>query len=151
MAFHSAECMAQLANYCKYWNCEIKWPWVKTGGAGRIKLTFCASRVPCILRKSFAEGGRWDFSLLSFSSPCIFCSFLLYLHWHAFNSYWELLNRRTESQTYWSSFKNEFYLLVSIADPPPLSFSFLGSDGMRTLWLFQAWVAFWDLLWKRNL
>lgn len=75
MAFHSAECMAQLANYCKYWNCEIKWPWVKTGGAGRIKLTFCASRVPCILRKSFVEGGQWDFSMLSFSFPYVFVLF----------------------------------------------------------------------------
>lgn len=25
-----------------------------------------------------------------------------------FNSYWELLNSRTESQTYWSGFRNEF-------------------------------------------
>lgn len=75
MAFHSAECMAWLVNYCRYWNCEIKWPWVKTGGAGRIKLTFCASRVPCILRKSFAEGGQRDFSLLFFSFPYVFVLF----------------------------------------------------------------------------
>lgn len=72
MAFHSTKCMAQLANYRKCWNCEIKWPWVKTGGAGRTKLHFCASRVPCILRKNFAEGGQWDFPCCGFFFPEFF-------------------------------------------------------------------------------
>lgn len=141
MAFHSAECVAQLASYCRYSNCEIKWPGVKTGGAGRIKLTFCASRVPCILRKSFAEGGQWDFSLLSFSFPYVFCSFLLPLHWHAFNSDRELLNWRTESQTYWSSFKNEFISRSGLLIPHPFLFPSLAlmewelSGFFRAVWL----------------
>lgn len=111
MAFHSTKCMAQLANYCECWNCEIKWPCVKTGGAGRIKLHFYASRVHCILRKNFAEGGQQDFLCwFGFFSELswFFVVVVVFFSDVHFNSYWELLNSRTESQTYWSGFRNEF-------------------------------------------